>query len=132
MCRKLLKSKSLWTLITLVYAGAVVVEKRVKNMLPKPQAKVEQRWGKIEHLRRVVERLESELDCRRRGIHPTPRQWRNQKVLTKIFGDLRSISKLRATLEHQKSLWKKSHQLKRVKTGLRKKRLNSQYKTLGP
>ena len=102
---KLRKSKSLWTLNTLVYAGAVVAEKRVKNGLPKPQAKVEQRLGKIEHLRRVVGWLESELDRKRRGIRLTPRQWRNRKQLTN-FQRPQVNDETVCDTGAQKSLWK--------------------------
>ena len=127
------ESTSLWKLNQLVYAGAVVVERRVKRPPPLPGATLDQRQRKIWHLRRVIGWLQCEADRRRKGKALTPRQRYNLGLLKKIFGDLRSMTKLRATVETQKSLLKlKCMQLSRQKKVNRARLLNSQYKSLGP
>ena len=94
-------SESLWKLNSLVYAGAVVVDRRVKRTPPKPGPNLEQRRTSNMHFRRLVGWLECEAGRRRKDLAWTPQQKYNLGLLTKIFGDLRSMRKLRATLETQ-------------------------------
>ena len=133
ICELMGDSESLWKLNCLVYAGAVVVERRVKRDPPLPGASLDRRRIWIRHLRRVIGWLESEVRRRRTGVALTPRQRHNLRALTKIFGDLASMRKLRATLEHQKSLLKvKVMQLRRIMGQRKRQMLNRQYRMLGP
>ena len=123
------ESNSLWKLNQLMYAGAVVVERRVKRPPPLAGVTLDQKQRKIWHLRMVIGWLQCEADRRRKGKALTPRQRYNLGLLKKTFGDLRSMTKLRATVENQKSLLKlKCMQLSRLKKVRCVRLLNSQYK----
>ena len=116
-----------------MYAGAVVVEQRTKKPEPRPGAKLEQRQAQILHLRRVVGWLRCETDRRRKGVAPTPRQKYILGMLTKMFGDLQSMRKLRAPWERFKGLLKlKAYQARRLRVQLRWKLSKSRYRMLEP
>ena len=125
--------QTLWRLNCLVYAGAVVIERRVKKPRPEQRQLTNRKALQINHLRRVIGWLECEIRQRKRGSPLTSRQKHTARLLRTIFGDLSSMRKLRATLETQKSkLRVRAMQVRRLKEQSKRKRLNEAYRQRGP
>ena len=129
--------RTVWKFNCLVYAGAVVVEKFVKQSLVRPGGggcpRVEstrRREAEVTELRRKIVWLMSEISRRKTSPKMTERLCRNQAHVRRIFGP-QNLREMEARLEPQKGfLSVRCHQLRRLKKTLRRKKLNKQYRRL--
>ena len=106
--------QSLWRLNCLVYAGAVVISDRVKQPFTrttKKQPSLKRKETDVAHLRRQIGWLEAEIHRRKSGKRPTPRQWRNIRLL---HAERRGLRELEVSLETFKAkLGVRASQLRR-------------------
>ena len=129
--------KTFWKLNCLVYAGAVVVEKRVKDGLSRSKNKdhtdaIKAKEAKVTLLRRRIRWVLSEIKRRKCSKRPTKRQCVNIKRLTKLFSPL-NVSQLEVHLETLKSkLWVRSLQLRRIRDHQKRRTFNERYRCQGP
>ena len=131
--------KTLWKLNCLVYAGTVVVERVVKRSLVRPGGggcprveSIRRKEAEVTELRWKIGWLKSEISRRKTYPKMTERQYRKQARICRIFGP-QSLRELEAQLETLKGfLCVHCLQLRRLKKTLRRKKLNEQYRRLGP
>ena len=86
--------QSLWRPNCLVYAGAVVVSGRLKQNFActtKKQPSLKQKEAEVTQLRRQIGWFEAEIHRRKSGKRPTPRQWRNIRLLHVEHTGLREL-----------------------------------------
>ena len=129
---------SFWRLNCLVYAAAVVVNRRWRKIplhgRKKPvteDPRVEKRKAQILNLRRRVGWLSCEVQRRKQGKRPTPKQKRLVVRLRKIFG-VKSLPELKTLLESQKGILRvKSLQLRRIKTKERERMARMKFERQG-
>lgn len=130
---------SLWRLNCLVYAGAVVVERRARKSLARPgglkNAKVraiETKSAEITELRRKIGWLTSEISRRRLNQRLTNRQRANLVRLQRLYG-FRNLRQLRVKLEELKACLRvRCLQRRRLKLALRRRAANERYRLKGP
>ena len=107
--------QSLWKLNCLVYAGAQVVSDRVKRNLARMTRKrpsQKRKEADVAQLRQQIGWLEAEIHRRKSGKRPTPRQWRNIRLLHAEHTGLRELE---VSLETRKAkLRVRAAQLRRV------------------
>ena len=128
-----------WKLNCLVYAGAVVVGKFVKRSFVRPGGggcprvkTIRRKEAEVTELRRKIGWLTSEISRRKTSPKMTDRLCRNQARVRRIFGP-QSLREMEARLETLKGYLRvRSLQLRRLKKTLRRKKLNEQYRRLGP
>ena len=95
--------QSLWRLNCLVYAGTQVVSDRVKRNLAHTTRKrpsLKRKEADVAQLRQQIGWLEAEIHRQKSGRRPTPRQWRNIRLLHAEHAGLR---KLEVSLETRKA-----------------------------
>ena len=124
--------RSLWRLNCLVYAGAELVSSRVKQNLArmtKKQPSQKRKVADVRQLRRQIGWLEAEIHRRKSGKRPTPRQWRNLRLL---HAERTGLRELEVSLESRKAkLRVRAAQLRRLRAAARSSFINSAYRRHG-
>ena len=124
--------QSLWRPNCLVYAEAVVVSSRVKQNFArttKKQPSLKRKEADVAQLRKQIGWLEAEIHRQKSGKRPTPRQWRNIRLLHVEHTGLRE-------LEVSLKTWKaklrvRAAQLPRLHASARSSSINSAYSKHG-
>ena len=133
-----LGEQTLWRLNCLVYAGAVMVERRArrsqtrsKDGVRKDKA-IRDKETDVISLRRKIGWLTDEISRRRSSRCPTARQRCNQARLRKMFG-AQNLQQLKVQLEQEKArLRVRSLQLRRLRSNQRQRAINDRYRRQGP
>ena len=125
--------QSLWRLNCLVYAGAQVVSDRVKQNFARTtrkQRSLKRKEADVTQLRQQIGWLETEIHRRKSGKRPTPRQWRNIRLLHAEHTGLRELE---VSLETQKAKIRvRAAQLRYFQALARSSFINSAYRRHGP